>query len=112
MIRITRFDTIKADEKMQDLENKIKGVKHHLDHLVDFAVDYFKDLKKKYGAGRERKTEIRQFEIIEARQVVMNNVKLYANKEEGFIGTGLKKDEFICDCSDLDEVIVFVVMVL
>ena len=107
MIRITRFDTIKADEKMQDLENKIKGVKHHLDHLVDFAVDYFKDLKKKYGAGRERKTEIRQFEIIEARQVVMNNVKLYANKEEGFIGTGLKKDEFICDCSDLDEVIVF-----
>ncbi len=107
MIRITRFDTIKADEKMKDLENKIEQVKHHLGHLVEYAIDYFKDLKKKYGAGRERKTEIRQFEIIEARQVVMNNVKLYANKEEGFIGTGLKKDEFICDCSDLDEIIVF-----
>ncbi len=107
MIRITRFDTIKADEKMKDLEDKIEQVKHHLAHLVEFAIEYFKDLKKKYGAGRERKTEIRQFEIIEARQVVMNNVKLYANKEEGFIGTGLKKDEFICDCSDLDEIIIF-----
>lgn len=107
MIRITRFDTIKADEKMKDLENKIEQVKHHLSHLVEFAIEYFKELKKKYGAGRERKTEIRQFEIIEARQVVMNNVKLYANKDEGFIGTGMKKDEFICDCSDLDEIIVF-----
>ncbi|MDQ3108418.1 MAG: DNA gyrase/topoisomerase IV subunit A [Bacteroidota bacterium] len=107
MIRITRFDTIKADEKMKDLENKIEQVKHHLAHLVEYAIDYFKDLKKKYGAGRERKTEIRQFEVIEARQVIINNVKLYANKEEGFIGSGLKKDEFICDCSDLDEIIVF-----
>jgi topoisomerase IV subunit A len=107
MIRITRFDTIKADEVMKDLEQKIEGVKHHLAHLIDYAVEYFKDLKKKYGPGRERKTEIRQFEVIEARQVVMNNVKLYANREEGFIGFGLKKDEFICDCSDLDEVIVF-----
>lgn len=107
MIRITRFDTIKADEKMKDLDRKIEEVNHHLAHLTDYTVEYFKDLKKKYGAGRERKTEIRQFEVIEARQVVMNNVKLYANKEEGFIGSGLKKDEFICDCSDLDEVIVF-----
>ncbi|MEO5642497.1 MAG: DNA gyrase/topoisomerase IV subunit A [Bacteroidia bacterium] len=107
MIRITRFDTIKADEKMRDLENKIETVKHHLAHLTEYAIDYFKDLKKKYGAGRERKTEIRTFEVIEARQVIINNVKLYANKEEGFIGSGLKKDEFICDCSDLDEVIVF-----
>jgi topoisomerase-4 subunit A len=107
MIRITRFDTIKADEKMRDLENKIEQVKHHLAHLVEYAIDYFKDLKKKYGPGRERKTEIRQFEVIEARQVIINNVKLYANKEEGFIGSGLKKDEFICDCSDLDEIIVF-----
>jgi topoisomerase-4 subunit A len=107
MIRITRFDTIKADEKMKDLENKIEGVKHHLAHLTEFAIEYFKDLKKKYGAGRERKTEIRQFEVIEARQVIINNVKLYANKEEGFIGSGLKKDEFICDCSDLDEIIIF-----
>lgn len=107
MIRITRFDSIKADEQMKDLEQKIEGVKHHLAHLVDYAVEYFKELKKKYGPGRERKTEIRPFEVIEARQVVMNNVKLYANKEEGFIGSGLKKDEFICDCSDLDEIIVF-----
>jgi topoisomerase-4 subunit A len=107
MIRITRFDTIKADEKMRDLENKIEAVKHHLAHLTEYAIDYFKDLKKKYGAGRERKTEIRTFEVIEARQVIINNVKLYANKEEGFIGSGLKKDEFICDCSDLDEIIVF-----
>ncbi len=107
MIRITRFDTIKADEKMRELDSKIEAVKHHLAHLVEYAIDYFKDLKKKYGAGRERKTEIRPFEVIEARQVVMNNVKLYANRDEGFIGSGLKKDEFICDCSDLDEIIVF-----
>lgn len=107
MIRITRFDSIKADELMKDLDQKIEGVKHHLAHLVDYAIEYFKELKKKYGSGRERKTEIRQFEVIEARQVVMNNVKLYANKEEGFIGFGLKKDEFICDCSDLDEIIIF-----
>jgi topoisomerase-4 subunit A len=107
MIRITRFDSIKADEQMKELENKIEKVKHHLAHLVDYAIEYFKELKKKYGAGRERKTEIRQFEVIDSRQVVMNNTKLYANKEEGFIGFGLKKDEFICDCSDLDEIIVF-----
>jgi topoisomerase-4 subunit A len=107
MIRITRFDTIKADEKMRDLENKIEQVKHNLANLTDYAIEYFKDLKKKYGAGRERKTEIRQFEVIEARQVIINNVKLYANREEGFIGSGLKKDEFICDCSDLDEIIIF-----
>lgn len=107
MIRITRFDSIKADEQMKELEQKIEGVKHHLAHIIDYAVEYFKELKKKYGAGRERKTEIRPFEVIEARQVVMNNVKLYANKEEGFIGSGLKKDEFICDCSDLDEIIIF-----
>jgi topoisomerase-4 subunit A len=107
MIRITRFDTIKADEKMKDLEQKIEGVKHHLAHLIDYAVEYFKDLKKKYGTGRERKTEIRQFEVIEARQVIINNEKLYVNREEGFIGTGMKKDEFAFDCSSLDEIIVF-----
>lgn len=107
MIRITRFDTIKADEKMKDLENKIETAKHHLAHLIDYSVEYFKDLKKKYGTGRERKTEIRQFEIIEARQVIINNEKLYINREEGFIGTGMKKDEFAFDCSSLDEIIVF-----
>lgn len=107
MIRITRFDTIKADEKMKDLEKKIEDVKHHLAHLIDYAVEYFKELKKKYGAGRERKTEIRQFEVIEARQVIINNEKLYVNREEGFIGTGMKKDEFAFDCSSLDEIIIF-----
>lgn len=107
MIRITRFDTIKADEKMKDLENKIEVARHHLAHLVDYAVEYFKDLKKKYSAGRERKTEIRQFEIIEARHVIINNEKLYINREEGFIGSGMKKDEFAFDCSTLDEIIVF-----
>ncbi|MCU0435115.1 MAG: DNA gyrase/topoisomerase IV subunit A [Bacteroidia bacterium] len=107
MIRITRFDSIKADEKMRDLEQKIEGVKNNLAHLTDFAIEYFKELKKKYGTGRERKTEIRQFDVIEARQVVAVNSKLYVNREEGFIGSGLKKDEFVCDCSDLDEVIVF-----
>lgn len=107
MIRITRFDTIKADDKMKDLEKKIEDVRHHLAHLTDYAVEYFKDLKKKYGTGRERKTEIRQFEVIEARQVIINNEKLYVNREEGFIGSGMKKDEFAFDCSSLDEIIVF-----
>ncbi|HLG04057.1 MAG TPA: DNA gyrase/topoisomerase IV subunit A, partial [Bacteroidia bacterium] len=107
MIRITRFDSIKADELLKELEGKIQQVKHHLAQLVDYAVEYFKELKRKYGTGRERKTEIRQFEVIEARQVVMNNVKLYGNREEGFIGSGLRKDEFIMECSDLDEIIVF-----
>ncbi|MBI3511881.1 MAG: DNA gyrase/topoisomerase IV subunit A [Bacteroidetes bacterium] len=107
MIRITRFDSIKADELMKELDTKIDQVKHHLAHLVDYAIEYFKELKKKYGAGRERKTEIKTFEQIEARQVVMNNVKLYANRDEGFIGYGMKKDEFVFDCSDLDEIIVF-----
>lgn len=107
MIRITRFDSIKADEMMKDLEQRIEGVKHHLAHLVDYTIEYFKDLKKKYGAGRERKTEIRQFDVIEKSTVAANNVKLYVNREEGFIGTGLKKDEYVFDCSDLDEIIVF-----
>ena len=107
MIRITRFDSIKADEMMKDLEQRIEGVKHHLAHLVDYTIEYFKELKKKYGAGRERKTEIRQFDVIEKSTVAANNVKLYVNREEGFIGTGLKKDEYVFDCSDLDEIIVF-----
>ncbi|HTL80577.1 MAG TPA: DNA gyrase/topoisomerase IV subunit A [Bacteroidia bacterium] len=107
MIRITRFDSIKADEFMKDLDHKIEGVKKSLAHLVDYAIDYFKELKNKYGKGRERKTDIRTFEQIEVRHVAINNVKLYANKEEGFIGYGMKKDEFIFDCSDLDEIVIF-----
>lgn len=107
MIRITRFDSIKAEEHMRDLEEKIATVKNHLEHLTDYAVEYFKNLKKKYGAGRERKTETKQLETIIATEVVMANEKLYMNRAEGFIGTGLKKDEFICECSDIDDIIAF-----
>lgn len=107
MIRITRFDSIKAEEHMRDLEEKIDTVKNHLEHLTDYAVEYFKNLKKKYGAGRERKTETKQLETIIATEVVMANEKLYMNRAEGFIGTGLKKDEFICECSDIDDIIAF-----
>ncbi len=107
MIRITRFDSIKAEDMMKELEAKIEQVKHHLANLIDFAVEYFKNLKKKYGEGRERKTETKQLETIIATEVVMANEKLYMNRAEGFIGTSLKKDEFVCDCSDIDDIIAF-----
>ncbi len=107
MIRITRFDSIKAEDMMKELEAKIEQVKFHLANLTDFAVDYFKNLKKKYGEGRERKTETKQLETIIATEVVMANEKLYMNRAEGFIGTSLKKDEFVCDCSDIDDIIAF-----
>ena len=107
MIRITRFDSAKADDFIAELEDKIKQVKKHLANLIEFAIDYFKGLKEKYGASRERKTEIRSFENIIAKQVVVINEKLYVNREEGFAGSGLKKDEFVCDCSDLDDIIAF-----
>ncbi|MBX3165173.1 MAG: DNA gyrase/topoisomerase IV subunit A [Bacteroidetes bacterium] len=107
MIRITRFDSIKAEEHMKELDGKIAVVKNYLANLIDYAVDYFKNLKKKYGAGKERKTETKQLETIIATQVVMANEKLYVNRAEGFIGTGLKKDEFVTDCSDLDDIIAF-----
>jgi topoisomerase-4 subunit A len=107
MIRITRFDSIKAEDMMKELDEKIAQVKHHLANLTDFAVEYFKNLKKKYGEGRERKTETKQLETIIATQVVMANEKLYMNRAEGFIGTSLKKDEFVCDCSDIDDIIAF-----
>lgn len=107
MIRITRFDSIKAEEMMKELDEKIAQVKHHLANLIDFAVEYFKNLKKKYGEGKERKTETKQLETIIATQVVMANEKLYMNRAEGFVGTSLKKDEFICDCSDIDDIIAF-----
>lgn len=107
MIRITRFDSAKADEKMKSLDTRIKEIDHHLANLIDYAVEYFKNLKKKYGVGRERKTEIKSFENIVATQVVIANEKLYVNREDGFAGYGLKKDEFISDCSDIDDIIVF-----
>jgi topoisomerase-4 subunit A len=107
MVRITRFDSAKADEKMRALNERIKEIDHHLANLTEFAVEYFKNLKKKYGVGRERKTEIQPFETIVATSVVIANEKLYVNREEGFAGYGLKKDEFISDCSDIDDIIVF-----
>lgn len=107
MIRITRFDSYKADELIAKIEEEIAQVKHHLANLIDYAIAYFVKLKEKYGKGRERQTEIRSFDTIEATRVVLRNTKLYVNREEGFIGTGLKKDEYVADCSDIDDVIVF-----
>lgn len=106
--RISKFDSFKADEHLAKLEEEIEEVKHHLDHLVDYAIEYFKNLKKKYAAGRERKTEIRQIETIERTRVAASNVKLYVDREEGFVGHGLKRSdsEFVCDASDIDDIIV------
>ncbi len=92
---------------MKRLEGDIEQVKHNLEHLIDFAIAYFTKLKEKYGKGRERQTELRIFDDIEATKVVLRNTKLYVNKEEGFVGTSLKKDEYVTDCSDIDDVIVF-----
>ena len=103
--RISRFDAFKADELMKRLEEELKEVNHHLENLVTFAIDYFKNLKDKYGAGRERKTEIQKFDTITATVVAANNQKLYVNRSEGFAGYGLKKEEFISECSDLDDII-------
>ncbi|MEX2568923.1 MAG: DNA gyrase/topoisomerase IV subunit A [Cyclobacteriaceae bacterium] len=105
--RISKFDTFKADELMRKLQDELKEVNHHLRNLTDYAIKYYKDLLSKYGKGRERKTEIREFDSIAANVVAANNAKLYVNKTDGFIGYGLKKDEFVCDCSDLDDIIVF-----
>jgi topoisomerase IV subunit A len=107
MIRITRFDSMKAEDHMKELDARIAEVKAHLNNLVDYAVEYFKNLKKKFGEGRERKTETKQLETIVATQVVMANEKLYVNRAEGFVGTSLKKDEFVTDCSDIDDIIAF-----
>ncbi|MBL7923563.1 MAG: DNA gyrase/topoisomerase IV subunit A [Bacteroidia bacterium] len=103
--RISRFDAFKADEHIKGLEDEITGVKHDLDNIKTYTVNYFRNLLKKYGKGKERKTQIAEFETIVASKVVINNAKLYVNRAEGFVGHGLKKDEFICDCSDIDDVI-------
>ncbi len=105
--RISKFDIDKAQEKIEALEGDIDQVKYDLDHIIDFAVAFFTRLKEKYGKGKERQTELRIFDDIEATKVVLRNTKLYVNREEGFIGTGLKKDEYVTDCSDIDDVIVF-----
>lgn len=106
MIRITRFDNDKANEKMQTLQDELAKIEHHLANIIQYSIDYFKDLKAKFGKGRERKTQIATFENISATTVAAINAKLYINREEGFIGTGLKKDEFVCDCSDIDDIVV------
>jgi topoisomerase-4 subunit A len=107
MSSITRFDVKKADEQMKALEAEIKEVNHHLKHLNDYAISWFAKLKEKYGKGRERKTELRVFDRVEASQVALANIKLYVNRQDGFIGSGLKKDEPVGDCSDIDDIIVF-----
>ncbi|MFN7330110.1 MAG: DNA gyrase/topoisomerase IV subunit A, partial [Bacteroidota bacterium] len=104
--RISKYDSFKADELMRDLDKELKETLHHLKHLTDFAIAYYQNLLDKYGKGRERKTEIKTFTSVAATEVIANNQKLYVNREDGFIGWGLKKDEFIADCSELDDVIV------
>src|SRR5690606_939593 len=105
--RISKFDIDKAQQKIDALEDSIAQRKHQLANLIEYAIDYFKRLKKDYGTGKERKTEIRTFDDIEATKVVIRNTKLYVNREEGFVGTSLKRDEYVADCSDIDDIIVF-----
>ncbi len=104
--RISKFDIEKAKKDIEAIEEKIAEKKHHLAHIIEYTIDFFKNLKKKYGKGKERKTEIKTFDDIEATKVVMRNVKLYVNREEGFVGTALRKDEYVGDVSDIDDIIV------
>lgn len=104
--KISKFDIKKADEHIKGIEAEMLQVKHNIEHIIPYTIAYFEGILKKYGAGRERKTELRNFEVIEATKVVAANERLYANRIEGFIGTGLKKDEYICDCSDIDDILV------
>ena len=105
--RISKFDIDKAQQKIDALEDQIAETKGFLANLITYAIDYFKRLKSDYGTGKERKTEIKIFGDVDATKVVIRNTKLYVNREEGFVGTGLKRDEYVCDCSDIDDVIVF-----
>ena len=105
--RISKFNSNKADDTIHAIKSEMDEVENHLANLVDFAIEYFRQIRKKYGKGRDRKTEIRNFDNIEAVKVAAANQKLYVNREEGFAGTGLRKDEFVCDCSDIDDIIVF-----
>jgi topoisomerase-4 subunit A len=103
--RISKFDIKKAEEHIKGIEEEIEKIKYDLNHLTDFTIRYFQEIKRKYGKGKDRKTEIRNFDTIEVTKVVIANEKLYINREEGMVGTGLKKDEYICDCSDIDDII-------
>lgn len=104
--RISKYSSFKADEQIKAVEAEMEEVKNHIAHIVPFTINYYRQIKKKYGKGRGRKTEIRSFDTIQATHVVVANEKLYVNREEGFIGTGLRKEEFICDCSDIDDIII------
>jgi len=104
--RISKYDSAKADEYIRNIETELEEVKNHLNNLVQYAINYFRQIKKKFGKGRERRTEIRSFDTIQAAKVVANNARLFMNTREGFIGTGLRKDEFVCDCSDIDDILV------
>jgi topoisomerase-4 subunit A len=108
--KISKFDIKQADEKIAQIEEKMDQTLYHLNHLIEYAIRYFENLKKKYGEGKERKTEIKNFDNIVAATVAVANQKLYVNKKEGFVGTALKKDEeveYVCDCSDIDEIVAF-----
>ncbi|WP_370513179.1 DNA gyrase/topoisomerase IV subunit A [Fulvivirga sp. M361] len=104
--RISRFDSFKADELLKRLEEELKQTEYNLAHITEFAINYFTNLLEKYGKGRERKTIIKSFDSIDTTIVAANNQKLYANRADGFVGYGLKKDEFVCECSDIDDIIV------
>jgi topoisomerase-4 subunit A len=104
--RISKYDVKKAGENIKGLEEEMKEVENHLANIVDYTINYFRQIKKKYGKGLERKTEIRSFDTIVATKVVVANAKLFVDRKEGFIGTGLKKDEFVCECSDIDDIII------
>ena len=105
--RISKFDLDKAAQHIENLDAELLKVRNDLANIIDYTIDYFTQLKKKYGKDRERKSEIKIFDDIEATKVVIRNTKLYVNREEGFIGTSLKKDEYVTDCSDIDDIIVF-----
>ncbi len=104
--RISKFSAFKAEEFIKQIESEMESVKNDLAHIIPYTINYYKQIKRKYGAGKDRKTEIRGFEIIQATEVAVANEKLYINRSEGFIGTSLKKDEYICDCSDIDDILV------
>ncbi len=105
--RISKFDSLKADEHIAQIKTDLEEVKNNLKYLTDYAIRYFEQILKKHGKGRERKTVISQFDTIKARRVAAANVKLYMNRKDGFIGTSIKKDKYVCDCSDLDNIVVF-----
>jgi len=104
--RISKYDSLKADELIAKIESDLEEVQNNLNHLTEYTIRYFEQILKNHGKGRERKTEIAQFDTIKARRVAAANVKLYMNREGGFVGTSLRKDEFVCDCSDLDDIII------